>query len=148
MTIGMSCSRKSADRDAGDRQASVPPRKRKSVKRFKVYRPEPTPNKPTPDDGPKPKRRFTVHDPKTRETPTPVESRASRRFNVYVPSPPNVERYKPNGAAWIECDGYWMCEYGCKTFRTKEAPNGVASDDYHAYDCPYWWEQGIHETPF
>lgn len=82
--------------------------------------------------------------PATRDPEPPPVSRANR-FAVYQPTlPPSM----PNGSCWVEHDGYWLCQYGCKTFPVREAPQGVDNDDYHAYDCPYWWEAGIHETPF
>lgn len=130
---------------AASRKAGVKAKKPKTpaVSRFRVYQPKPKP-KPEPNG-----KRFQTYQakPATRDPDPPPEPRVSR-FNVYQPKAPAIERYKPNGSSWIELDGYWCCEYGCKTFKVKEAPSGVNDNDYHAYDCPYWYEAGINETPF
>lgn len=68
---------------------------------------------------------------------------ARRAIRVAVPPRRFVA---PHGAAWFLADETrWQCVYGCKAFPASRAP---ADDQYHTYTCPYWWEEGIDDTPF
>lgn len=108
-------------------------------------------------DGKPEAKRFNVYraatEPRSRQQGAkagnqPAES-SGKRFSVFVPKKPDTEKSGgPKGSAWIEHDGLWVCMYGCKSFWVREAPNGVADNDYHAYNCPYWFNEGIDETPF
>lgn len=39
----------------------------------------------------------------------------------------------------------WTCDYGCKSFVWTQAPE---PGQFHAWDCPYWQNEGQQLTPF
>lgn len=89
--------------------------------------------KPTP----KPKRVIRRAEPK----PKP-----GRAYTFAVPSkamPPSGHGWHHDGA---ERDGNrWTCDYNCKSFVWTSHPK---PGQYHAWDCPYWANEGKHLTPF
>jgi hypothetical protein len=145
-------------RKSKGKAAAAKPNKAKAAtpSRFKVYRPAVVDPVASRKGGNRPAvSRFSVHRGSPSRKYVDVDFTAAEpnepppsRFSVYRPKPPEVERWKPTGAAWIEHDGYWLCVYRCKTFKVREAPKGVDDDDYHAWDCPYWFNEGIDQTPF
>lgn len=71
---------------------------------------------------------------------------SSGRWTFHLPQQTN----EPEGAGWHldgpERDGdRWTCDYGCKSFVWSHEPE---PGEYHAFDCPYWHNEGKDKTPF
>lgn len=73
--------------------------------------------------------RWVLHDPETIKAP----EGHGWHFDDYEPS-------------WRGIVGErWTCDYGCKSFVWPHEPQ---PGQYHAWDCPYWWNEGRDLTPF
>lgn len=71
---------------------------------------------------------------------------APGRWTLHSPEKAN----KPEGHGWhleehTPKHSRWTCDYGCKSFVWMNDPQ---PGQYHAWDCPYWTNEGKHLTPF
>lgn len=92
---------------------------------------------------------------KSKPTTKPNERKpSSGRWIIHKPSEANP----PSGHGWhfdgnettrrgnrMELGERWTCDYGCKSFVWTTSPE---PGQYHAYDCPYWQNEGKELTPF
>lgn len=82
------------------------------------------------------------------------KSSPSGRWKFHLPDQVNT----PEGHGWhfdetaqvrkknrVALGERWTCDYGCKSFVWSHLPE---PGQYHAYDCPYWQNEGSNLTPF
>lgn len=106
--------------------------------------------------------KWTFHRPASKLAPSVVSSEAPGRWTFAKrPDPTPAEGewtfhngvLRAGGGAWflMEWDGhvFWHCEYGCKMLSASHAPEAQGElNAYHWWNCDYWDNEGLRETPF
>jgi len=85
-----------------------------------------------PNDNKSARGRWVFHDT---SQPNPPEGTGWHRDGD--PPPPRAFR--------MNVGERWTCDYGCKSFTWTHDPD---PGQFHAYDCPYWINEGKGLTPF